>query len=265
MKIYISADMEGTAGICHWDETEPGKREYPYFTQLMTGEVKAACEGAIAAGAGEVVVKDAHDIARNIDFADLPKQVKILRGWTRDPLVMMGGLDGSYDGVMFTGYHSPAGSDENPLSHTMDGRNNYVTINGERCSELMINSLTAAYFGIPVYFVAGDAGLCRWIKSVNPNIETVETFEGIGDAVLAIHPELSRERIKAGVEKALKKPKEDLSFPLPPYFDVEINFKNHQNARKGSFYPGVAQKDTTTVTYSAIDYMDVLKFFFWVL
>jgi len=265
MKVFISSDMEGTAGVCHWDETEPDKREYPYFTQLMTGEVKAACEGALSAGADAVVVKDAHDSARNIDILQLPKQVKLLRGWTRDPQVMMGGLDGSYDAVMFTGYHSEAGSPNNPLSHTMNGKNNYVTINGIRCSELFMNSLTAAYYGVPVYFVAGDAALCRWIKSVNPNIETVETFEGSGDAVLAIHPQLSRELIKAGVEKALKKPKEDMKFPLPPYFDVEINFKYHVNAKKGSFYPGAVQKDATTVTYSAIDYMDVLKFFFWVL
>jgi D-amino peptidase len=147
----------------------------------------------------------------------------------------------------------------------MNTRNNYVLINGERCSELMMNCLTASYFGVPVYFVAGDAGLCRWIKSVNPNIETVETFEGTGDAVLAIHPEFSRERIKAGVEAALKQPKENMIFPLPKHFDVEINFKNHQNARKGSFYPGVTQTDEKTVKFSADDYMDVLKFFFWVL
>ncbi|MDR0819255.1 MAG: M55 family metallopeptidase [Oscillospiraceae bacterium] len=265
MKIYISSDMEGTAGIAHWDETEPGKREYPYFTQLMTGEVVAACNGAIAAGASEIIVKDAHDYARNIDILALPKSVKLLRGWTRDPLSMMGGLDKTFDGVMFTGYHSPAGSDTNPLSHTMNTRNNYVLINGERCSELMMNCLTASYFGVPVYFVAGDAGLCRWINSVNPNIETVETFEGIGDAVLAIHPELSRELIKSGVETALKQPKDKMMFPLPKHFDIEINFKNHQFARNGGFYPGVTQTDEKTVKYSADDYMDALKFFFWVL
>ena len=49
-RIFLSADIEGTCGIAHWDETELGKPDYEPFRRQMTREVAAACEGAFAAG-----------------------------------------------------------------------------------------------------------------------------------------------------------------------------------------------------------------------
>ena len=180
-KLFISADLEGTTGITHWDETEIGKPLYDHFAAQMTREVAAACEGALNAGFDDILVKDAHDSGRNIDPSKLPEQARIFRAWSRHPYSMMFGLDNSFDGVVFTGYHNAAGTNTNPLSHTMNRQNNYVTINGVVASELMINSLTAAYIGVPVYCVCGDKGLCDWIQSVNPNIEVVAVSEGTGN------------------------------------------------------------------------------------
>ena len=131
MKIFISSDIEGTCGINSWCETEKGQDLYEHFRLQMSKEVAAACEGAIAAGAQDILVKDAHDSARNIDPNYLPEQARILRGWARHPFSMMAGLDESYDGVVFTGYHSAAEMNTNPLSHTMNTQNNYVKINGD--------------------------------------------------------------------------------------------------------------------------------------
>ena len=91
MKIYLSADMEGTAGIIDWNETTAGHPQYAYFQQQMTREVAAACEGAIAAGATEILVKDAHDSARNIIPDQLPEQTRLFRGWDSTPAMMMAG------------------------------------------------------------------------------------------------------------------------------------------------------------------------------
>ena len=114
MKIFISSDMEGTAGIVHWDETEKGKDGYSHFSAQMSREVAAACEGANAAGAKEILIKDAHDSARNINPELLPENVRIFREWGRHPYSMMAGLDETFDGVFFTGYHSAAGMNTNP-------------------------------------------------------------------------------------------------------------------------------------------------------
>ncbi len=264
-KLFISADLEGTAGVTHWDETELGKDLYPHFARQMTSEVTAACEAALAAGYDDVLVKDAHDSGRNIDPSALPEQARIFRAWSRHPYSMMFGLDDSFDGVVFTGYHSAAGTNASPLAHTMNRQNNWVKINGQIAAELMINSLTAAYIGVPVYCVCGDKGLCEWIKSVNPNIETVAVSEGTGNGSLSIHPDLAVKRIRETVEKAVQKDGKDCMFPLPEHFHVEINFREHYRAYDGGFYPGATQVDEKTVAYDSDNWLDVLKFFHWVL
>ena len=105
-KLFISADIEGTAGIVNWNETERSvPHDYDYFANQMTREVAAACEGAHDAGVEEIVVKDAHDSARNLNPAKLPEYARVYRGWARHPYSMMFGLDETFDGVVFTGYH----------------------------------------------------------------------------------------------------------------------------------------------------------------
>ena len=264
-KLFISADFEGTAGVAHWDETEKGKDLYEHFARQMSREVAAACEGALAAGYEDILVKDAHDSARNINPELLPVEARIFRGWGRHPFSMMAGIDGTFSGVVFTGYHSAAGTNANPLSHTMNGRNNSITINGEICSELMMNCLTAAYVGVPVYCVCGDKGLCEWIQSVNPNISAVPVNEGFGNGSISIHPDLAVRRIRETVEKAAAKNPADCMFPLPGHFHVEIDFVKHHAATNASWYPGCVQLDAKRVAFDADDYMDVLKFFHWVL
>ena len=68
MRVFISADIEGCAWTTAWEETQKGQPEYPAAVKQMTAEVKAACEGAIAAGATEIVIKDAHGRGVNIDI-----------------------------------------------------------------------------------------------------------------------------------------------------------------------------------------------------
>ena len=265
MKLYISADIEGTTGITRWDETENGLSRYPYFADQMTREVSAACQGAMDAGVTDILVKDAHDSACNLIPRDLPEEVRLFRGWGSNYFGMMAGLESDYDGVFFTGYHSGAGMDTNPLAHTMNRQNNYVKINGVIASELMINSLTAAYIGVPVFCVSGDKGLCEWIQSVNPNIEVVPVSEGTGNGSLSIHPDLAVRRIKETVAKAVMKDGKSCMFPLPEHFHVEINFREHYRAYDGGFYPGATQVDEKTVSFDSNDWMDCLKFLHWVL
>ncbi|MBQ8964351.1 MAG: M55 family metallopeptidase [Clostridia bacterium] len=264
MKLYISADIEGTTGITLWDETENGHSRYSYFADQMTREVAAACRGAMAAGCDDILVKDAHDSACNLIPRQLPEDVRIFRGWGSDIMGMMAGLERDCDGVFFTGYHSGAGMDTNPLSHTMNTRNNSVRINGMIAPELMINSLTAAYFGVPVRLVTGDKGLCDWMQAVNPNVETVAVSEGRGRGSISIHPDKAIRLIEAAAERAMRKDAAACMFPLPEHFKVVICFKEHYRA-KGAAYPGVVQTGPTTVVYEADDYMEVLRMLDFVL
>ena len=138
MKVFISADIEGTAFTANWDETVRGKIGYEAAAREMTLEVKSAVEGAIAAGATEIVINDAHDSALNIDPFEMPECVELLRGWSGSPMSMVDGIDESFDAAMFVGWHAAAGRYGNPLSHTMSTKTTEGTVNGMPCSELLV-------------------------------------------------------------------------------------------------------------------------------
>lgn len=258
MKVYISADLEGVAGSTTWIETEKNTPDYAPFQKQMTKEVEAAIEGAIAGGATEIVLKDAHDSARNIDISNLPENVKIIRGWTGDPMCMVAGLDESFDRAIFIGYHSKGGSHRNPLAHTLVV-NADVKINGEYASEFLINAYAAALHGVPVAFVSGDVGLTEEIKSVNENIVTLPIKEGIGGATVSISPKLAISETKRLVEEAMKVDRDSIKIELPKQFNVEIIYRDHTRAYRNSFYPGAKFKPHNTVEYETDNYFDVLR------
>ena len=241
-KLFISADIEGTAGIVNWNETERSvPHDYDYFANQMTREVAAACEGAHDAGVEEIVVKDAHDSARNLNPA-------------------------KFDGVVFTGYHSAAQMPGNPLSHTMNTQNNFVKVNGMLAPELMLNSLIASSLGVPVYCVCGDRGLRGWMNEINPNIATVPINEGTGAGALTLHPDVAVRRIRETVSAAIAtKKKEDCMFPMSDKYHLEINFKEHFKAYEGGFYPGAKQTGSRTIEFECTDWLDAMRFLHFVL
>lgn len=266
MNVFISADIEGTCGITDWSETEQSTMDhYGPFRKQMTREVKAACTGCNDAGAGEILVKDAHDSARNLDVPELPQNIRILRGWTGDPLSMMSGLDtGEFGAVLFTGYHAWASCPGNPLSHTMNLRNEHVLINGVLASEFLINAYTAGYYGVPVTFLSGDKQLCNFAQEFLPDMVTVPVNEGVGGGVISIHPDLAVERIQAGAKESLGRAAK-CKVPMPKQFDSEIRFREHKIARSKSFYPGARLEDGKNVCFSTKDWYEMLRFYHFVL
>ncbi len=261
MKVFISADLEGVAGVAHWDETDKSHPDYPEFREQMTAEVAAACEGALAAGATEIVVKDAHWTGRNLIPAKLPREARVIRGWTRDPFSMMAGLDGSFHAALMIGYHSRAGSNASPLAHTLTGRVTHVKINGRYASEFLINTYTAGWQGVPVVFLSGDGGICQDAASFLPDLTTVAVLQGTGEATDSLHPALAVARIRAGAEAALRGDVTRCRVSMPAHFVAEVRYRAHIVARQVSFYPGARQIEDHTVQFEADDYFDVLRFF----
>lgn len=260
-KIFISSDIEGTCGITNWDETTRGHVEYALFQERMTQEVNAACVGANKGGATSILVKDAHDSARNIDGAKLPRNTSLYSGWGRDLQVMMSGLDASFDGVFLTGYHSGASMGGNPLAHTMNTNLSHVTINGLVASEMLINLYTAAMHGVPVLLVTGDENLCTQVKEFSPSTLTVGVSRGVGAGSIAMNPLQAQDAIEAAAEKAMALDGAKVRIKLPDNFLVEVTYRTHDRAKFNSFYPGVVQKNEHTIYYSAKEYVDVLTFF----
>jgi D-amino peptidase len=263
MKVFISADIEGVTGVTHWDETDLDKAVSASACEQMTAEVAAACEGALEAGASEILIKDAHGSGRNIIASKLPHEARLIRGWAPHPTMMMQGLDESFQAAAFIGYHSRAGANTNPLAHTMTGAFTRVTINGRDASEFLLNTYTASMLKVPVVFVSGDKGLCEEVTGLNPSIGTMAVKEGIGDSTISIHPELAIARIKEGIAKALKSDLSKCQVTLPGNFSVDIQYKNHTKAYQYSFYPGANLRDPLTVHLESRGYFEVLRFMFF--
>jgi D-amino peptidase len=259
MKVYISADIEGVTGAAHFDEINKEKPDYKVFSEQMTKEVNAACQGANNAGAREIWIMDAHSTGRNIDAMALPENTKVIRGSSGHPFIMMQELDKSFDAVMLVGYHAYATSELNPLSHTITHRLAAVRINDELASEFLINTYTAEYLGVPVVFISGDDGVCRQAVSLNENIKTVAVKKGIGASVISMHPKLALTKIRDAAESALKGEANRCRVKLPSSFSVAISYKDHHKAYKASFYPGMKMVSSTTVLYETDDYFEVLR------
>lgn len=260
MKIYISADIEGVSGITHWDETIRGNEGYEKFAQQMTLEVKAACEGAINAGANEIWVKDAHDSGRNLDHNQLPKNTKLIRGWTGHMYSMVQGLDSTFDALLFVGYHSASGTGTSPLAHTMNNEKiNYIKLNGELLSEFLMHAYIATYLDVPVAFLSGDLGICDEVKKLNNNIVTIPVKEGIGNATISIHPQLALDLIKDGVEESLKKDFSLYKIELPKEFNLEISYKVSRDAVNALNYPNVQQIGAKEVSFRTDDFIELVR------
>ncbi len=259
MKVFISADIEGVAGVSHWEEASSKGPGYQEARHLMTQEVVAACKGAFEAGAEEIFIKDAHGNGRNIITSLLPEKVKIIRGWSGHPFVMMQELDDTFNAVLMIGYHSHTVSEANPLAHTFIIQIAHIKINGEFASEFLFNAFTASLVNVPVAFVSGDIATCEETKILNKNIKTEAVTQGKGASTISLSPKQSCRKIKEGTVKALQSDFTACSFDLPDYFEVEIKFTDPISAYRASFYPGMKKGDSQTVIFETDSYFDVLR------
>ncbi|MHC5374168.1 M55 family metallopeptidase [Enterococcus sp. LJL120] len=262
MKIFISADIEGVAGIGQWNETESGPW-YDYFSKEMSREVAAACEGALAAGATEIYVKDGHHTACNIYPDMLPKEAVLNRGWSGDGYGMMSGVQDDVDFVVMIGYHAASYSDANPLSHTSENYIRKFEINGQLASEFMINRYIAALHQVPVIFLSGDQGIVDEVRATDPGISTFATLQGRGGSTTSVHPEIAYEKIKEGVRQAVTLNKYYVP-ELPEYFDVKITYQEQNRARKAALFPGAKLIDPYTVQFETGEYFEFLRFYTFV-
>ena len=176
----------------------------------MTREAVAAIDGARAAGATGIWVKDAHETGRNLITAMLPEDVTLIRAWAGHPLCMVQELDASFDAVMMIGYHDAAGSEANSLAHTLSSDAVEIRLNGRRASEFSVHALASSMLGVPTVFVTGDQGLMDQVAEVNPAIGRCAVKEGRGQSTVSMTPAAAckaiRDRCGRGAAGATSRP-----------------------------------------------------------
>src|SRR5438046_7024696 len=121
MRVYVSVDMEGIAGVVHESQTDPTTpafgAEYARFRRLMTAEANAAIEGALAAGATKVLVNDSHWFMRNLLAEELHPAADLASGDPK-PRAMVPGIYGGVEAALVIGCHERAGTPSAILAHT---------------------------------------------------------------------------------------------------------------------------------------------------
>ena len=258
IKVFISVDMEGITGVVNWEDVSRSGKDYDYFRRIMTLETNAAVEGALAAGATEIVVRDSHGSGRNILPELLNQRARLLRDWSGGPLSMMEGIDESFDAVVFVGYHAKAGTPDALLDHTSSGNVTDVSINGVSLPEAGYNALIAGHFGVPVAFVAGDRAICDQVEVLFGTVETVAVKQGIGSAALNLHPAVTRDQIRTGVESALSNLNRFQPYDLGSPYTLVLTMKDEVVVYNGSFYPGAERTGEWELTFSADNIIDVM-------
>jgi D-amino peptidase len=261
LKIYISVDMEGVAGVVTADQLGPTGFEYERFRQFMTNETLAAVRAAKESGATEIVVSDSHGNGENLLIEKFPKDVHIIRSWPRHGS-MMAGVDASFDAALFIGYHASTTNPRGVRAHTFSSAHfTRVALNGNAVTEGEFNAAFAGALGVPVIFASGDDAAVEELKSKLGSIETAETKKSLSfHSAETLTPEASCERIAAGVKSALERLHDFKPYTVRTPVTLEISFKNYTPAQMLSYLRSVQRVDSHTIRFVGKDMAEVSDF-----
>jgi D-amino peptidase len=259
MRVYISVDMEGIAGVSHPGPTGRADSEYPSAADLMTGEANAAIEGARAAGATEILVNDSHGGMYNLRPLALDPAARLLQGqkaWS-----MIAGAeprDGrpAFDVALFIGYHARAGHPTGTIAHTYTGGPTETRLNGRATGEYGFNALALGAWGIPVGLVAGDDALAAEVETWLPWAERVIVKDGHGThAAASLHPERARDLIRSASTRAVERARAgelqvlEVSRPVV----IEVDYRRALEADYAAIPPPAERVADRTVRHVADD------------
>lgn len=261
MKIYISVDMEGIAGAVSADQLTPAGFEYQRFREFMTEEANAAISAAFEAGATEIVVSDSHGNAQNLLIEKLPKNVLLVRGFPR-PLMMMQGIDETFDGIIFIGYHASTVNSEGVRAHTMSSaRLADIRLNGVSMSEGGINAAIAGHFNVPVIMVSGDDAAVKEVTATLGDLEGAVVKWNYGfHSAKSMTPDAARALIREKVGKAVGRIGQFKPFKLKTPVQMDVRFKNYRPSEMLSYLSTVERTDSHSIRFMGKDMIETSKF-----
>jgi D-amino peptidase len=240
VKVFVSSDMEGTAGVVAWEQCSGDGWEAVHGRRLLLGEVNAAIEGAVDGGASEIVVNDSHSVMRNLPADELAAGASYISGGHK-PLYMMQGLDASFGAVLFVSYHGSMGAAAG-LSHSYSPRAVVeARLDGALTGEAGINALVAAYYRVPVVLITGDRCACEEAAALLPGIHTAVVKEPVSRAAAhSLHPSRARALIRETAGKAVT----GAAAAQPPVIDpgvLDVFVRTTDIAEAASWVRGVTR------------------------
>ena len=265
LKIFISADMEGVVGAVTAEQLRPGGFEYERFRGFMTAEVNAAIDAAREAGATEFVVADSHGNGQNLLIERLPDDVTVVRSSPRE-FRMMGGIDDTFDGVIFLGYHASTANMDGVRAHTFSSANiTSLKLNGIEMSEGSMNAAIAGHFGVPVIMVSGDDVAVAENQAVIGDIEGAVVKRALGfHSAESLTPEAAYEVIRTRTAAAINRIDDFEPYVLETPIVLELSLKHYQPVELLGYLPNVERIDSHTIRYTGEDIREVSNFLIFV-
>jgi D-amino peptidase len=261
LRVYISADMEGIAGVVSPEQLGPTGFEYARFREFMTAEVLAAIEGAREAGATEILVSDSHGNGLNLLIERLPADVRVVRSWPR-PLGMMEGIDSTFAAAIFIGYHSATTNPAGVRAHTLSSANYAgVAINGVPVPEAGLNAAIAGHFGVPVALISGDDVAVEEARRLIGDLEAVPVKRAISfHAATTLTPQAAQALIKERVKAALARRGSLRPYRVTAPVRLDLTFKNYRPAEMLAYLPIVQRTDAHSIRYTGRNVLEVSRF-----
>jgi D-amino peptidase len=257
LKVLISVDMEGVAGVVTGEQLGPTGFEYGRFREFMTREAVAAVKAARAAGATEIVVADAHGNGQNLLIDQFPMNVRIIRSWPRR-LGMVAGVDDNVDALIYIGYHAGTNNPAGVRAHTFSSANlTRVALNGTNVTEGSWNAAIAGHFNVPVVMMSGDDAAIAEVRKAIGNVEAVETKKSLGfHSASTLTPEASASLIGERVRAALGRRAEFKPYRVTGPVTVDVSFKNYMPAEVLAYLPMFERTDSHSVRFRAKDMVE---------
>ncbi|WDU51647.1 M55 family metallopeptidase [Taylorella equigenitalis] len=263
MKILISADIEGVAGVVDPEQCRTGTSEWERARVWFTEEVNAAARGAFDAGATEVVVADSHASFRNLLPDLIDERIYLIMGKPR-LYSMVAGVEMGADALMLVGHHSQARG-HGILAHTINGFSfSQIRINGVAYGEPGLYGLLAGEVDVPLIFGSGDQILEEENKNFFPEAIWVHTKEAMGTFVAKTKStQRARYDIFKGARNAVEKFRSsgDLFKPFKvagPY-KCEVACHKPEMVDIFSILPGTKRVDQLTISFETSSILDLIR------
>jgi D-amino peptidase len=261
VKVYISVDMEGIGGVVTNEQLGPSGFEYGRAREFMTAEVNAAIAGARAAGATQFLISDSHGNGQNLLIDQLPSDVIVVRSWPR-PLMMMQGIDSTFDAAIFIGYHASTANMIGVRAHTMSSATlTGVALNGTQMPEGGVNAAIAGYFGVPVVMVSGDDAAVDEVRRVAGPMEGAVVKRAISfHSAATMTPKASQDLIRERAKAAIERRADFRPFVLRGAVTADITFKSYRQAEMLAYLPIVERTSSHNVRYIGKSILEVSRF-----
>jgi len=250
MKVFISADIEGIAGVMRPEQCTPGNSEYETARALMEQEVNAAIAGAFEGGATEVVVADSHAMMQNLRAANIDPRARLVQGKPRGLSMVEGLQQQAYDGMMFIGFHSAAG-ERGVLAHTINGRAFYrIKLNGSVMGETDLYAAAGAERNVPLWLVSGDDQLAQWVAQYYPEVDYICVKRAISaNAAESLSPPMAQEKIRLQAAATVKAAPLQVERRFSGPYQLELMVAKPVLADLFCLIPEVERIDAITVGY----------------